>query len=50
MLTHANALDEGGRGLALVATLARAWDYYTCDATTAGKVVWAEIAIEPVTS
>jgi anti-sigma regulatory factor (Ser/Thr protein kinase) len=50
ILTHANALDEGGRGLALVATLAKAWDYYPCDAATAGKVVWAEIAIESVTS
>jgi anti-sigma regulatory factor (Ser/Thr protein kinase) len=50
ILTHADALDEGGRGLALVAALARMWDYYPCAAATAGKVVWAEIPIAPVTS
>jgi anti-sigma regulatory factor (Ser/Thr protein kinase) len=49
ILTHAEALDEGGRGLALVATLARTWDHYACD-TSAGKVVWAEITLAPVTS
>lgn len=50
VLTHAAALDENGRGLALVAALCRAWDHYPCDATTGGKVVWAEIAATPVTS
>jgi anti-sigma regulatory factor (Ser/Thr protein kinase) len=50
ILTHATALDEGGRGLALVAALARTWHHYTCDTTTGGKVVWAEITIAPVTS
>lgn len=50
VLTHAAALDEGGRGLALVAMLAKAWDYYTCDGTTAGKVVWAEIVVGPAAS
>jgi anti-sigma regulatory factor (Ser/Thr protein kinase) len=50
VLTSADALDIGGRGLALVTALAKTWDHYPCDEGTAGKVVWAEIATEPVTS
>jgi anti-sigma regulatory factor (Ser/Thr protein kinase) len=50
VLARADALDIGGRGLALVAALAKTWDHYPCDEGIAGKVVWAEIAIELVTS
>jgi hypothetical protein len=50
VLTRADALDEGGQGLALVAALAKAWDHYPCDKATTGKVIWAEIAIDRVTS
>jgi hypothetical protein len=34
--------DEGGRGLAIVAALSAAWDYYL-DAEQGGKVTWALI-------
>lgn len=36
-------LDEEGRGLALVAALARTWGHYPVG--TAGKAVWAEIDV-----
>jgi hypothetical protein len=36
-------LDEDGRGLALVAALARTWGHYPVG--TAGKAVWAEIDV-----
>jgi anti-sigma regulatory factor (Ser/Thr protein kinase) len=45
LLTGAEDLDEGGRGLVLVTALAKAWDYYHSDAAAGGKVVWAEIDI-----
>lgn len=35
--------DEGGRGLFLVAQLAQAWGTRY---TAAGKVIWAECALE----
>jgi anti-sigma regulatory factor (Ser/Thr protein kinase) len=38
----ASALDEGGRGLMLVAALAAAWGHYPAGG---GKVVWARLAI-----
>lgn len=44
MLTEADALDESGRGLTLVAALTTTWGHYACEGTTPGKVVWAEIA------
>lgn len=38
-LRHARALDEGGRGLFLVAQLSRRWGTrYTAD----GRIVWVE--------
>jgi len=36
-------LDEGGRGLALVASLARSWGHYPVGA--GGKAVWAEVEV-----
>ncbi|MCM1976288.1 ATP-binding protein, partial [Streptomyces sp. G1] len=39
-LRHARTLDEGGRGLFLVAQLSRRWGTrYTTD----GKMIWAEL-------
>lgn len=38
-------LREGGRGLALVGSLARRWGHYT--APDRGKIVWCELAIAP---
>ncbi|MEW9529489.1 ATP-binding protein [Microbispora sp. NPDC049125] len=37
------ALDEGGRGLALVDSLAASWGHYT--AADRGKIVWCELPI-----
>jgi hypothetical protein len=37
--------DEGGRGLALVGSLARNWGHYT--APDRGKIVWCEIPLPP---
>ncbi|MBQ0987113.1 sodium/proline symporter PutP [Streptomyces sp. F63] len=43
-LRHARTTDEGGRGLLIVAQLARRWGTrYTAD----GKVIWAEQAVAP---
>jgi serine phosphatase RsbU (regulator of sigma subunit) len=42
-LRHASATDEGGRGLFLVAQLARAWGTRH---TAGGKVIWAECALD----
>lgn len=41
---HANAEDEGGRGLHLVDALSSRWGHYW--PTYGGKVVWAEINAE----
>jgi anti-sigma regulatory factor (Ser/Thr protein kinase) len=41
-LRHARTTDEGGRGLFLVAQLARRWGTRY---TTAGKIIWAEQTI-----
>ncbi|MFC0553137.1 ATP-binding protein [Planotetraspora thailandica] len=38
--------DEGGRGLALVGSLARNWGHYT--APDRGKIVWCEIPLPPL--
>jgi anti-sigma regulatory factor (Ser/Thr protein kinase) len=43
-LRHARTTDEGGRGLFLVAQLARRWGTRY---TTAGKIIWAEQTIPP---
>lgn len=42
-LRHAASTDEGGRGLFLVAQLARAWGTRY---TARGKVIWAECSLE----
>ncbi|MEV4472328.1 ATP-binding protein [Nonomuraea salmonea] len=42
-LRPAGIEDEGGRGLALVAGLARAWG---CARTRSGKVVWFDVPVE----
>ncbi|MEU9374414.1 SpoIIE family protein phosphatase [Streptomyces sp. NPDC048255] len=44
-MRHAAITDEGGRGLFLVAQLAQAWGTRY---TTAGKVIWAECALDAV--
>jgi anti-sigma regulatory factor (Ser/Thr protein kinase) len=41
-LRHARTTDEGGRGLFLIAQLARRWGTRY---TTAGKIIWAEQAL-----
>ncbi|MFG1694569.1 ATP-binding protein [Nonomuraea sp. NPDC049309] len=43
-LRPAGIEDEGGRGLALVAGLSRAWG---CARTRSGKVVWFDMPVEP---
>jgi hypothetical protein len=40
--SHAEAMDEHGRGLFLVAALATEWGSHPC---TAGKKTWFELAI-----
>jgi hypothetical protein len=42
-LQEPDELDEDGRGLALVASLARSWGHYPVGAT--GKAVWAEVEV-----
>ncbi|MQA87712.1 MAG: ATP-binding protein [Streptosporangiales bacterium] len=37
--------DEGGRGLSVVAAVAKAWGHYPSDAHAGGKVVWAELDV-----
>ncbi|MER7690317.1 SpoIIE family protein phosphatase [Streptomyces sp. NPDC097610] len=45
-LRHAKTIDEGGRGLFIVAQLAQSWGVrYTFD----GKTVWAEQTLPPLT-
>jgi anti-sigma regulatory factor (Ser/Thr protein kinase) len=43
VLRRAEAMDEGGRGLWIVAILGTSWGYYADDG--GGKVVWCEIAV-----
>jgi hypothetical protein len=38
---QADAGDENGRGLAIVAALSARWDCYRCAAPHGGKVTWA---------
>ncbi|MEU9150541.1 SpoIIE family protein phosphatase [Streptomyces sp. NPDC048417] len=46
-LRHAKTVDEGGRGLFIIAQLARTWGVrYSLD----GKTVWAEQTLPPATS
>ncbi|HEX6856793.1 MAG TPA: ATP-binding protein [Streptosporangiaceae bacterium] len=42
-LQQPQELDEDGRGLALVASLARSWGHYPVGA--GGKAVWAEVEV-----
>jgi len=42
-LQQPQELDEGGRGLAVVASLARSWGHYPVGAR--GKAVWAEVEV-----
>lgn len=46
-LRHAKAVDEGGRGLLICATLAKNWGVRHTDQ---GKTVWAELGVEGDTS
>ncbi|MFJ3876685.1 SpoIIE family protein phosphatase [Streptomyces sp. NPDC090077] len=46
-LRHAKAVDEGGRGLHICASLAENWGVRYSDE---GKTVWAEMAVEPATT
>ncbi|TXS16056.1 PAS domain S-box protein [Streptomyces sp. ms191] len=43
-LRHAKAVDEGGRGLHICATMAEGWGVRYADDT---KTVWAEVALAP---
>lgn len=43
LLQQPAELDEGGRGLPLVASLARSWGHYPVGA--GGKAVWAEVEV-----
>ncbi|MGW2426023.1 ATP-binding protein [Streptomyces sp. NPDC001709] len=46
-LRHAKTVDEGGRGLFIIAQLAQNWGVrYTLD----GKTVWAEQSLSPATT
>ncbi|QTE01945.1 SpoIIE family protein phosphatase [Streptomyces cyanogenus] len=46
-LRHAKTIDEGGRGLFIIARLAQSWGVrYSLDS----KIVWAEQALPPATS
>jgi anti-sigma regulatory factor (Ser/Thr protein kinase) len=44
-LGNPSDLDESGRGLALVAAMAKAWDWHPCYSPWRGKVIWAAVTI-----